>query len=109
MHHKSFTNPTFPSCPQACQGAGDAKVVIQAIRPVPGPNQAPSVTLRNVGAKTANLTGYTLSTPLSSDVLHIADRRECAANATLEPGRLITFTPRSETNPCGFPFALNAT
>jgi hypothetical protein len=81
------------------------------VRPVAGagPSDAPFISLRNVGAKTANLTGTRLATPFSPDVLTIADRRECAANATLEPGRIMTFTPRSEADPCGFPFPLNAT
>lgn len=84
-------------------------MVIHSVRPVPDAGQPPTVTLRNVGSQTANLSRTVLATPFSGDALSIASSRECAANATLEPGRLMTFTPKSETNPCGFPFALNAT
>jgi hypothetical protein len=101
----------LPSRPlaQACQGNSTATVVIQSVRPVAGADGAPCIALRNIGAKTANLTGTRLLTPFAPDALTIASRRECAANATLEPGKVVTFTPRTDASPCGFPFPLNAT
>lgn len=97
------------AAPQTCAGAAPAQVVIQALRPVPLPGQQPLVTLRNIGAQAANLTGARLSTPFSADALVIGERRECRDNATLAAGRLLVLAPRSDANPCGFPFLLNAT
>jgi hypothetical protein len=99
--------PTIPK--QGCSVGGGAKIVVHSVRPVPGPDQAPCITLRNIGAQAANLTGNLLMASSSSDALTVAQGRECAANASLPAGGLMTFTPRTESNPCGFPFTLNAT
>jgi hypothetical protein len=93
-----------------CDASTPAKVVIQAVRAVATDGRPAAVTLRNIGGQPANLTGHTLSTPFSGDVLKLGEPpRQCGANATLAPGRTVTYLPRSDANPCGLPFVLNAT
>lgn len=94
----------------ACVRAGVSLVLLAPLPPPRTHSTRPAAdALDPPGSQTANLTGAVLSTPFSSEQLTIANSRECAANGTLGAGRLITFTQRSEANPCGFPFTLNAT
>ncbi len=73
------------------------------------------VPCRNTGGRVANLTGYTLAgTNTNKDdpaakILRIPASRQCEDNATILPGDELTFTPKSDTNPCGFEFTLDPT
>lgn len=42
----------------------------------------------------------------AQDVMYIADTIRCKPNGTLPAGGSLVFTPKSDSNPCGFPFSL---
>lgn len=72
------------------------------------------IVVRNTGGQLANLTGWRLTLGNDSasaggdNVLYIADNVRCRPNGTLPAGGSLIFTPRSDRNPCGFPFNLSA-
>lgn len=88
---------------------------MESVTPVPVAGQEPTIVLRNTGGQLANITGWRLflgnssSGEGSGEVLYIADNVRCRPNGTLPAGGSLVFTPRSERNPCGFPFNLSAT
>lgn len=68
--------------------------------------------LHDVGGQLANTTGWKLSLGNDSGdaqaVLSIADSVRCRPNGTLPAGGSLVFGPKSDRNPCGFPFSLGA-
>jgi hypothetical protein len=84
------------------------------VTPLPGGKTA-KIELRNTGGTAANITGWRLfagaASPAGangSSVLYIADAIRCKPNGTIPSGQSLVFTPRSDANPCGFPFQLGA-
>jgi hypothetical protein len=88
-----------------------AIVIVESVTPIPVAGQDPKIVLRNTGGQLANVTGWSLSLKNGStetqDMLYIAVNIRCKPNGTLPAGGSLVFTPRSDTNPCGFPFSLS--
>lgn len=92
-----------------CEGTAAAALKIVRVMPVPGQGKQPSITIRNAGGMTANLTGWSLSSGNdTSKALTIPSTgsRECVDNSTIMPGQEMTFYPKSDAQRCGFEFAL---
>jgi hypothetical protein len=89
-----------------------ADIKFESVTPVPGAGQQPNIILRNTGGQLANLTGWSLfhgnDSTQAQDVLYIADNVRCRPNGTLLAGGSLVFKPKSDQNPCGFPFNLGA-
>jgi hypothetical protein len=89
-----------------------ANTIIESVTPVPAAGQQPNIVLHNTGGQLANITGWKLllseDSAAAQDELYIADNERCRPNGTLPAGGSLVFTPKSDTNPCGFPFGLSA-
>jgi hypothetical protein len=63
--------------------------------------------------QTANLTGWritnsdTRTEEAAMNLVFGLSPCESAGNSTIEPSRSLTLYPRSDTAPCGYPFALS--
>jgi hypothetical protein len=104
-----------PPAAAECSGSTQAKLIIQSVTPIPGAGKTAEVVIRNIGGQTANITGYCLTGADSKEngsdstnTLYIANDRRCRENGTIPSGQSRFFKPRSETNPCGFPFQLGS-
>lgn len=108
-----------PRAAAACNGTTPARLLVESVTPQPRDGEQTTVVLRNIGGNVANITGYRLSasnsptppaagTNASTDgpTLYIASERRCRENGTLAPGQALFLRPRSDLNPCGFPFSL---
>ena len=108
--HKKKPTPTKLQAP-VCQGKTPASLIIESVQPVPaGAGGVPSISLRNAGGQSANITGYRLAAGNSTGAaLTIGAASRCRENGTLASGEGQVWTPMSDANPCGFEFALGPT
>lgn len=117
----SLTNPLLdqdswlPLCDYSKLSA--AKVIVESVTPIPAAGQEPTIVLRNTGGRVANITGWKLrlgdgATCVPTEIqpadvmFYIADSVRCRPNGTLPAGGSIVISPKSDSNPCGFPFSL---
>ncbi len=101
--------PCYNNLQEKCEGTAAAALKIVRVVPVPGQGKQASITIRNAGGMTANLTGMSLASGNdTSKVLTLPSSasRQCVDNSTIEPGQEMTFVTKSDAQRCGFEFEL---
>jgi hypothetical protein len=98
-------DPSQASGSSSCTSA-PARVVISSVVPVGSAAAPPSVALRNAGAQAADLSQVVLVDGAGNEQAFPLE--ECEGKNIVHPGSTRTFTPKSETNPCGLTLPLTA-
>lgn len=96
------------------EGETPARVVIERVVSFPAAeNDTDVVVLRNIGGKTQDLSGWTLTdSDASADstgestVYEFGKGEGCEEYASIAPSQKITVTPKTEENECGFQFTV---
>lgn len=101
-----------PDAPKLSQGKTPAKLVVEKVIPYPAAGSVNTITIRNIGGQTANLTGYRLTdsdtrpVAAANNFVFGADTDCTGGNITIVPTGSLTLRPKNDSNPCGFSFGV---